>query len=1748
MDKKKIIKYLFIVIFFLLGLFTFNKNSSQAASALPSTYNQLLTWAYNNSSSYFNFDAAQLINRYNPYSGRTMPGSGDGWLGSRCYCLGNVQSGYDGPGNNWRIGGVIDIDGAGDVTVYGYNKSTKRAVKRQVTNSDHKKKFNILGYFATHINAQSKVPGYRLTWDGAMQYFWHKYLASGILKQYNITSAYWPSFIREFDAKGWAQVSNYYIKNPKITVQTGKKIRLVFFYITDGQQRITMGITKDDTSITIQKKDAANTNSLVGGAEYDIRNSKGKSIKKSNVKITTATSGVNKGKFIITNKMLTETLKVGQTYTIEEIKAPNKYVPLTSELNKTRTITLKADSSKNLVNFYNWYGYTKIKLKKVDADTKKALKGAVFALYDKDDLDKNPNATPLQKKTTNANGEIIFNEVPVENTYVIREVTAPPGYQITFKDKVIKITRDMPEKDRTVEIGTITNKSSKAQIVVLKKDAETGKALAGASFRITDQKTGKTYSGTTGSDGTWTCSNLEVGNTYYVEEISAPSGYEISFTGKTVTLTKENNIVTVEALDKPKEKPPGDVKLLKVIKNTDNVPVEGLQFGIKFWEPDDERMKTKPTKPTKPSQSNYQYYVQPVYNYYNGSHGTCTIETYHAHLVRSGYWTTDWTRYNAAMAQYEKDMDLYRYLLEGYEYYIKSQTQYMATATSDENGIINLTGFRTDGSYTLYEIGSTNPYFEVEPLPKLIMTGFRDTTELVIENERTYVDIEGYVFIDGRDGKNNLRNDVMDSGEGVEGVRVMLKLNGAIVAEMASEGDGHYKFYGNRDNLKIRTDQLSNYTVEFEYNGLKYESIPNTTTGPGKGSKAKESTGDRNTFNDKFSRITSDTQISGGKSTNKNKNNDIINYKSVDNVSEVEFKSSNGAYSDEYYSDDIYHITSSTKNAGLDLSVTGKAGGYPYDPTNDSIVDINFGMYEREYPDVAIASDLEAAEVSLNGFSSIYKYGKRYSYIQDASAFEIGVKTSDAEYMQSLDRELYGSDVFYTRENPTDDKQMNVYMTYKVTLKNQSTNINVTVNEVVDYYSKELDADAGIIDIGTQCTELDRLDIGSNKQRYVLEGEEFAYQTGSKYGKTATNINGYNATYIQTEKQLAPGETFEFYVQFKLSRDSILDTINGEVPVSNVVELNTVSATKDGKAYTAVDLDSAVGNAVPEKMEETLEDDSDWSPRVYIKLTGETRKVAGIVFEDYTPEEFLEVGGYQNRLGDGKYGNEDSTISNMKIQLIDIDTGTVAKLYTSSTIDDAESSSDSEGKYLFEGMIPGNYVVVYTYGNGDSQYTAQQYKGTIYYSETEANARYVQFTSNIVGEGLWYKEGDINYSDALDDFGLGISENAIGYYNLSGFVQKSRQEVENVWGEGYSDDLQHLRHNTVVDPSLSIISFTPRMAILMDSEIDGEEDGKVHTLDIENVDFGLAERPRYKVQIDKVINRMQIKKADGSILKDFIPSSGQSVSNIKYLGSTDRQIKNSTVAKGFLELEIDTELLQGAQLLVEYGFNIKNRSELEYTSESYYQFGTPTATESPVKLSVANIIDYVDDELQYDSLGNMITNENIVKNNQGNGWRILDWDAEGGTWVISNVYDNVKAEKNDVILIGTGLSQTKLAPGETATIQLILNKQLSPTQDEMKYENIAEIVEVTKSWGREIYEQDTSNTYGEKLGNLDPTGDITVTITNTREPDYHYSEDIIIHPPTGADTNTIIIISVTTLGILIILVAGIVIWKKKSKK
>lgn len=1015
------------------------------------------------------------------------------------------------------------------------------------------------------------------------------------------------------------------------------------------------------------------------------------------------------------------------------------------------------------------------------------------------------------------------------------------------------------------------------------------------------------------------------------------------------------------------------------------------------------------------------------------------------------------------------------------------------------------------------------------------------------EPEPETVDIEGTVFLDGKDGKESAINNTYDAGEGFDGIRVVLKRNGKVIANVASGYDsngkstgtaGHYKFYGDVDHLKIEKGHLSEYSIEFEYNGLKYENVaiqPQIVAGPY--SKAKEKDQERETFNTKYSTVTADQKIEDGMSSNRSKGGNIIWYTSKNHTSQVYYSTSKeddkgNPYDIDGYADDQYHITAYTTEAGLDFSKPNKSGGYPYDPTKDSIVDVNFGIREREHPDVAITTDLATAETSINGYTQIYPYQKRYDQIGNDTAFTVQVKSSDA-YYPSYQRNLYESDVEYTRQT-SDGSELAVYLTYKVVIKNQSSSINVTVNDIVDYFSK--DVTGGIVAIGTSVNTLSEITAKTNGNRYQVTNTN-----GMQYSSIGED-SGYSKQYITLNKEIKTNEKYEFYVQYKMTSDAIKKTIDGSITFNNVLELNTVSAkSNNGEIWTAVDMDSAVGNCVPGD-KQTMEDDTDYAPGINIEINTDRgdaddgiRKISGIVFEDKAESDEFQTG--KERKGDGVYNAGEEGIPNATVQLIDIDRGKIAYSNTNGT----DIISDSNGNYTLNGFIPGNYIIKYTYGNGTGKYTAQQYKSTIYVDQNRANTNYSNGYHDGVSTGnkYWYLDDGDTRSDAVDNYNGEIQT----LYDISqATVNKSRTEIEKIWNQ--VDGYQHILNGTSIDNTIAIDAYTPHMGVTVEMNNAQEE-----KYEIQHVDFGIVERARYKVQIDKVINRIQIKQADGSILRDFTDFNNPPA-NTKAIPS--QRGKN----RGFVQFEIDSELLQSSTLLVEYGFQATNISEVEYVDEDYYKYGiVPQDKDNKVvKLSIANIIDYVDNELMYAENNHMISEGN-TKTNGENGWSTIDLSKDENKKyvskddVLNKIYDvNGKCVYN-TMLISNGLESTMLSPGnKTNTIGLSLNKLLVPIQDEMRYENLVEVVEVKKTWGRELSMEETTNGAGDgqKLGNLDPTEpENDEKVINVKDPDTHYSETIIINPPTGIDKNSIVQYTIIGIVSLTIMAVGIIIIKKK---
>ena len=78
-------------------------------------------------------------------------------------------------------------------------------------------------------------------------------------------------------------------------------------------------------------------------------------------------------------------------------------------------------------------------------------------------------------------------------------------------------------------------------------------------------------------------------------------------------------------------------------------------------------------------------------------------------------------------------------------------------------------------------------------------------------------------------------------------------------------------------------------------------------------------------------------------------------------------------------------------------------------------------------------------------------------------------------------------------------------------------------------------------------------------------------------------------------------------------------------------------------------------------------------------------------------------------------------------------------------------TTGSDGTYELGGFLPGNYIVVFQYG--DDTYPVQQYQATIYDSS--------RLQRNYDGQnGYWYLDGT-RYSDAID-----VYDSHNEYYNL----------------------------------------------------------------------------------------------------------------------------------------------------------------------------------------------------------------------------------------------------------------------------------------------------------------------------------------------------------------------------------------------
>ena len=169
-------------------------------------------------------------------------------------------------------------------------------------------------------------------------------------------------------------------------------------------------------------------------------------------------------------------------------------------------------------------------INKTDADTGKALAGVTYRLFDS-------AGNKIADATTGADGKAVFSDLPL-GSYTYQEISAPEGYVVDDTKYPITITTE------TLNITeTRTNALAKGSLTINKTDADTGKALAGVTYRLFDSAGNKITDVTTGTDGMAVFSDLPLGS-YTYQEISAPEGYVIDSTKYQISITTETLNIT----------------------------------------------------------------------------------------------------------------------------------------------------------------------------------------------------------------------------------------------------------------------------------------------------------------------------------------------------------------------------------------------------------------------------------------------------------------------------------------------------------------------------------------------------------------------------------------------------------------------------------------------------------------------------------------------------------------------------------------------------------------------------------------------------------------------------------------------------------------------------------------------------------------------------------------------------------------------------------------------------------------------------------------------------------------------------------------------------------------------------------------------------------------------------------------------------------------------------------------------------
>lgn len=1024
------------------------------------------------------------------------------------------------------------------------------------------------------------------------------------------------------------------------------------------------------------------------------------------------------------------------------------------------------------------------------------------------------------------------------------------------------------------------------------------------------------------------------------------------------------------------------------------------------------------------------------------------------------------------------------------------------------------------------------------------------------------------------DGNNNVIATTTTAKQDGEKVTYLNNLGKEVTVELKQ---GQYLFtklnkLNNGTNyIPVRTD----YKVEIDYDGITYNPLINPDTSMLYKNK-EENKG-------VFSKITSEDDhglaagtktIFGTENETQSKTNGgyTINYTRQDeNEKNIPDKA---IYSNvEKDGDQVFVTARSEKYLQKtdDWKSTWKGNNGVGEIDLDSYAfDINFGLYKKFF-DLNLGTDVEKAEVEINGQKTAYTYDQILDGMLDKDLREKLYKTTD----DKVDYNLYlaYSDYYYRIDDykvPGDtnslgqpygealpdkkdaDTELQVYVTYKLQINNQSTQHSATGVKVKYSYDEE-------------------------------------YEYVESNGEATVSDEGHNILTISNINNVVSGEPKEITLKFKVKKNNDGTFVKAPSDTSkytNMAEIIEYS-TEEGRL---VDADSAPGNTFLGENNPTdrREDDTDTANGIVINFKNEERSISGKVFNtngnnvsDVIVQliELVEINNKQY-----EYIWQETVAGSNTVKTTDRN-GYPGKSY-SFKVDDMNKA----GEYKFtQGIIPGNYIVRFIYGDGtyfdesiESKDATEESKNNIKtYNGEDYKSTYVDYNYN----AEWYNNISLDgenskavdnearrlkvMSYAVDVDGTKGAELALLSKSIGTDDEKLKAVLENTWMCA-----ETLKIKVPVDTDVKDNTSDT-------TEVGNGSSPTISNTQFNNVNFGLMERPKTKLVLEKHITGLTVKPVASGV--NLIANATADINKILDQGEGDQiqlegqrdglsATKSGRTNRGLWYLQTDTtELAQGADAYITYTYVIRNEGDIDYLNKNlisyykavkaeeyaqklsnlegevkdakkqvaytngtyisdFYYTGTKGENDEEVLASVEQIQEALNPKVKF---VNSTTDFNIIKNQDG-----------------STLVENKNVYKED----GTGITEEEIkeqiestkATGKMKKDDKDISKKLvvsvglsaSEIENGGVYDSyIAQVTHYTNAAGRRDQSTPANLSYVH-------SEDTRITLDKYNEEDEFWAETFRITKPTGEDKITPVQIAIITISAVAVLGVGIILIKK----